>query len=314
MKRKLFLMITIAFIISILFCTTSNNGSTKKNIGKDNCPEKIENSKDSIKRAVLDAEDIILDSIFIKPSGNETSALYINKAIEQLLGSTLRGWVNEQGISYPPQYILFRAFKLEREFEIWGSDSSNDSLKLIKIIRICAVDDSPGPKLIQGDGKTPEGFYTANGVFGSSYWFMWLKLNRENIDRYGQVGNGSSFKLCVNYPNPADIQRTAKYSKNSNPGGEICIHGNCVTAGCISFKNRAFLPVYYFAANHNKTKFGLVNVYIFPCRFDEADIYQYYKNYDILDSAGIVSFWNNIKEGYELFEKTSISKYMTNPG
>jgi murein L,D-transpeptidase YafK len=211
-------------------------------------------------------------------------------------------WCKEAGVSCPPSCILLRTFKHEKECELWAGNGK-DPLKLVKILRVCAVDDAPGPKLCMGDEKTPEGFYESYELFGSPYWWMWMKLTPQSLDEPGEPDNGSSFRLCINYPNPADMARTRRFS-GKRPGGEICIHGNCVTAGCISFQNRVFMIAYYFATKHNIRENGSLQVHIFPFRFSAELKRQYSGSCAGMKSHDLLNFWNNIEEGYALFEKT----------
>jgi murein L,D-transpeptidase YafK len=251
---------------------------------------------------VIDAQDIPLDIAAIADAKPARSPQQIRKRIQALIDRTFQKWCAEAGITCPPSCVLLRAFKLEKECELWAGSDKNP-LKLVKILRICSVDDAPGPKLVMGDGKTPEGFYESYELFGSPNWWMWMKLTPQSLDEPGEPDNGSSFRLCINYPNPADIARTRRLSGRS-PGGEICIHGNCITAGCISFKNRVFMIAYYFATKHDTKRNGSLQVHIFPFRFSEELKKQYRDSYAGMKRNELLSFWNNIEQGYTLFEKT----------
>ncbi len=92
-----------------------------------------------------------------------------------------------------------------------------------------------GDKMIEGDGKTPEGFYM---------------IDRRNPD--------SEFHLSVgiNYPTPRDIAEAKALGKE--PGGDIFIHGqgNPVsrlradwTFGCIAVTNREIEEIYAMVRN-----------------------------------------------------------------
>ena len=236
---------------------------------------------------------------------NEKSPKFIKKRLEKLIGNSVKKKCDSLNVSYPPQFVLFRAFKHEQEFEIWIADKRSDKLKLLATLPICAVDYTPGTKLRQGDGKTPEGIYNYKLLYGSSYSFMWIKLNSSEIDDYGEVGKGSSFKLCTDYPYQIDRNRTKKYLGKVSTGGEICIHGNCATAGCISFENKNFLPVFLTASFHNQKKYSLPKIHIFPFRFTEELKTKYAKEANSYMTANeIINFWNEIEKGYNLFEKT----------
>ncbi|MBI5219333.1 MAG: hypothetical protein HY958_10430 [Bacteroidia bacterium] len=284
--------------LAILFsCSISGNKPDAANI---KC-----NTKDSVAgntKEVIDAPDIPFDINECKSGKNEQSPEFISSRIEELIGKSLKKWVTEKNLNYPPSCILFRVFKIEQEYEIWAGNSM-ENLTHIKTIKICAFDGEPGPKLTTSDGKTPEGFYYCDISYGSKYWWMWMKLTPDDVDKSGEASRGSSFKMCINYPNAADAERTKKFMKGKNPGGEICIHGNCVSAGCISFKNRAFLPVYYFATKHNTAKYGKLQIHIFPFRFTEKLKSRYCDSYSKIDGKSLKSFWDNLEEGYRLFNK-----------
>ena len=95
--------------------------------------------------------------------------------------------------------------------------------------------------------------------------------------------------------------------KHTRPGGEICLHGNCVSAGCASFKNADFLPVFAFARHHDTKKFGKLQLHIFPFRFEklsDADKSALAEKYPYNDAWGkqkLLQFWANLKEGYDKF-------------
>jgi murein L,D-transpeptidase YafK len=238
----------------------------------------------------------------IKPGTNERSPEFIKNRLELLIGDSYRKKCDTIGVVYPPQYVLFRAFKHEKEFEIWVGNDRKDTLQLLATLPICAIDHNPGPKLKLGDGKTPEGFYTCQIFYGSSNGFMWIKLNTKEIENYGTVNYGSSFKLCLEYPLSIDINRTTTFSGGNSPGNAICIHGNCVTAGCISFKNEDFLPIFLSARFHNSAIYGYTKIHIFPFRFTD-ELKQTYSNTMISDmkKEDLLSFWANIQKAYDLF-------------
>jgi len=196
-----------------------------------------------------------------------TKAKAILTRIEEIAGHNFAQWCAEAGVTYPPQAVLMRAFKKERAFEIWAGDSG-DHLERIATLPICAADFAPGPKLREGDGKTPEGVYHPEPLYWSRYDFMWMKLLPEAIDDYGASGDGSAFRLCVEYPTRQDRDRAAGIG-NKNPGSAICLHGNCVSAGCLSFTNRDFVAVFAFAMHHRKAKYGALQLHIFPFRFED---------------------------------------------
>jgi murein L,D-transpeptidase YafK len=225
-------------------------------------------------------------------------------AIDSIVGDEVRGWCEKKKLAYPPSAVVLRIFKQERELEIWGKDETSKAMSLIRIVPICAMDFDPGPKTHQGDGKTPEGFYTLQPSYSSSNWWMWMDLSDGHIDERGKPGKGSCFKMCIDYPNSLDAARTRAVGF-SDPGGKICMHGNCVSAGCASFANRDFLPVFAFAMHHNKAKYGPVQLHIFPFRFNRiSDIdamAQKYAPPDKYAVSNLLDFWRNLETGFGIF-------------
>ncbi|MBN2494443.1 MAG: peptidoglycan-binding protein [Deltaproteobacteria bacterium] len=225
--------------------------------------------------------------------------------IETLVGSELEAWCRQVGLAYPPQAVLLRAFKKEREIEIWARNTGQERMRLLQTLPICALDADPGPKLRQGDHKTPEGFYYASFHYSSSNWYMWIKLEPEAIDSMGAVGDGSCFKIYIHYPNELDPLRS-RAAGFRNTGGSIFAHGNCVTDGCISLSNRNFL--YLFAlARHHAPRHGRLQIHIFPFRFaGTADMRAEAARYIHLKALGeerLLRFWENLRQGYELFNQ-----------
>ncbi len=301
MKRAIILSIFMAIIIfSLSLCRNDNSNKNLliKTMAKDSdfIAKNIENINPSL--VELDTIDDILKE-------TETSPAFIKARVESLIYTWLQTKLAASNFNKFPKYITFRFFKLEREFEIWGAESINDSLRLLCTLPVCSADFEPAPKLNEGDGKTPEGFYECTVYYGSKYSFMWIKLNTNEVDNFGQVNDGSSFKICINYPREIDRARTKEFIDiNTSPGGEICVHGNCVSAGCISFRNRNFLPVYCFAVNHNQVKYGKVLIQIFPFRFTDDLIENYSNSYQKMEKEKLVDFWENLQQGYNLFNST----------
>lgn len=227
----------------------------------------------------------------------------ITARIEKMLGETMQYWTEQAGVNYPPQCVVFRNFKLEGEFEIWGGNTDKN-LKLIKTFEVCAADFSPGPKLQQGDYKTPEGFYELRTLIDSKLRWMWIDLDDETLFDVGQVGVGSSYKLFLPYPNNYDRKRTRENLGSSvSTGGEICIHGNCASAGCISFQNNLYSAVYLFAQHQNRQRYGNPTIHTFPFRFTEALKKDFADDAENMNEKNTLDFWNNLEKGYKLFNE-----------
>jgi len=214
-------------------------------------------------------------------------------------------YLKEKGITYPIEASVFRVFKKEQVMEIWAKNKDMKTMVKVMVIPIAAMDFEPSPKFRRGDHKTPEGFYRGNILYGSSNFFMWMKLNEKEIDEYGVVRDGSSFKICIDYPN--NLDRWKSSVNGINTGGSICVHGNAISDGCVSFKNRNFLPAFSFAKHHNSKKYGRIQYHIYPFDFSKVkDLRKEAKKYSensYFTEAQLYQFWLNLKTGYDFFNK-----------
>jgi len=227
--------------------------------------------------------------------------------IDQLLGEELAGWCRAVELAYPPRTTLLRVFKRERELELWAGAGPGEPLRLVRSLPVCALDDRPGPKLKPYDGKTPEGFFRLGFGFQSRWDWMWMRLEAGHLDEPGRAGVGSTFQLPLGYPTEvdADHSRAAGFRV---PDPAISLHGNCVTAGCISMRNRDFLAVFAFVAHHARARQGRVQLHVFPFRFDRPwSLERESAGYVHLRALGperLRRFWENLEQGFERFEAT----------
>ncbi len=165
------------------------------------------------------------------------------RAAEAEASPTLRQLLQAQGIKGPFQLYL-RAFKHERTLEVWAAPT--DGATAGTYVRLtdyafCASSGGLGPKRAKGDGQIPEGFYT--------------------IDRFNP---SSTFHLSLglDYPNAVDRSRAGR----TDPGGDIFIHGDCVTIGCIPITDAGIRALYLLAVwarGHGQRQ---IPVHVFPSR------------------------------------------------
>jgi murein L,D-transpeptidase YafK len=188
-------------------------------------------------------------------------------------GALVRDLFRQAGAAYPPKHVLLRAFKHEGVLEVWAAvppAGRSTTLVRVKTYPICAPSGTLGPKRTQGDLQVPEGFY-----------------------RVSRLNPWSSFHLAlgIDYPNDVDRARgQAPY------GGDIMIHGACVTVGCIPLTDDGIDEVYVAIQDAG----GEAAVHIFPRRLDEA-------GRRALAAAGdddTRAFWATLQPGYDLFEAT----------
>jgi murein L,D-transpeptidase YafK len=184
-----------------------------------------------------------------------------------------------KGIELNSANIFIRVFKNEAQLEIWAKTIKQESFQLIKVYSICASSGIFGPKRKQGDGQVPEGFY--------------------EIDRFNPSSN-FYLSLGVSYPNASDRILGNKGSL----GGDIFIHGNCVTIGCMPLTDDKIKEVYLMATEAKSNGQQKIQVHIFPCRMNDFGI----KNLEAIygSDSKLISFWINIQNGYQFFEEKHI--------
>ncbi len=170
--------------------------------------------------------------------------------------------------------IYFRAFKDEGDFEVWAKSKSDQTFQLLKTYKICRASGDLGPKRKQGDLQVPEGFYS-------------IHIFNPNSNYYLSLG--------VNYPNASD----KKLSDKTAPGGDIFIHGKCVTIGCLPLTDSKIKEVYLLAVEAKNAGQKQIRVDIFPFRMTESNLTSFSKSY-----SQHANFWKNLKQGYDLFEKS----------
>ena len=184
---------------------------------------------------------------------------------------SLRDRFADRGLHYPPEEIYLRAFKKEGTLEVWVREGEH--FKVFNIYSICEMSGDYGPKRMEGDLQVPEGFY--------------------RVDRFNPVSN-FHLSLGIDYPNEADRRRNEGVH---NPGGDIFIHGSCVTVGCIPVTDEKIEEVYVLAVKARTSGQQDIPIHIFPFRFDLANQHVYYREYP--QYAG---FWDNLKFFYNYFE------------
>jgi murein L,D-transpeptidase YafK len=180
-------------------------------------------------------------------------------------------------LQWPPKQLYIRSFKYDSQLEVWGRNNSAEVFKLVKTYKVCALSGSLGPKRIEGDYQVPEGFYYINLFNPKSNYHLSLGLN---------------------YPNPSDIV----LSDSIKPGGEIYIHGTCVTVGCIPIKDNQIEELYVLSAYAKANGQDFIPVHIFPIKFNVQRSMDYFVKI-AKEDADYIQFSSKIKEVYDYFEK-----------
>jgi murein L,D-transpeptidase YafK len=189
---------------------------------------------------------------------------------------SLRGMFERQGVNYPSHDIFLRAFKSLNEMELWARNDATEEYKLIKTYRICALSGILGPKRYEGDHQVPEGYYFIEDFNPKSDFYL---------------------SLLLNYPNYSDLLLGDK----KKPGGDIYIHGGCVTIGCMPMTDDIIQELYVLCLNAKINGETYIPVHIYPVRFTKAGLN--YLGREYASDTTKQRFWVNLKQGYDYFEK-----------
>ncbi len=182
--------------------------------------------------------------------------------------------LREKSIDINTMHIFIRVFKKEALLEAWATSNEKNPFILLNTYDICSSSGDPGPKRKGRDGQVPEGFYNISDFNPFSNFYLSLK---------------------VNYPNQSD----KILSDKKNPGGDIFIHGNCVTIGCMPITDDKIKELYVLVVEAKNNGQEKIPVHIFPCKMDEKEMSSLEKNF----SPKLFAFWKNLKPGYDFFEK-----------
>jgi murein L,D-transpeptidase YafK len=189
----------------------------------------------------------------------------------------LRQRFKEKSLNYPPSRILLRAFKKEGVLELWADDAEEKPYILVHEYRICISSGVLGPKRRFGDEQVPEGFYELDWFNPQSNFFL---------------------SLHISYPNASD----RILGSQSNPGGDIFLHGNCASIGCIPITDDGIKEVYWLAVLVHGNGQQHLPIQIFPARLSSEGLQELTATHR--NDAALLAFWSNLKEGYDLFEKS----------
>ena len=211
------------------------------------------------------------------PNGNSSEASNIT-ALDRRLAS--------QGLTRGAP-VLIRIFKEESELELWMQ--AGDRFRRFATYKICRWRGGLGPKLIEGDRQSPEGFYSfgQDQLLWQGHWFR---------------------AFNINYPNTLDraLGRT---------GSGILIHGACSSIGCYAMTDPVIdemfdLIVAAFAAGQPR-----VQVHIFPFHMTMVNLAHHH-------ASPWSPFWRDLKPASDAFVATQLpprvgvcdGRYVVRPG
>ena len=191
-------------------------------------------------------------------------------------GPAVKVMFEVQQAAWPPR-IYLRAYKLEGVLELWAAPRTGATWIKVHTFPICAASGVLGPKRAQGDWQVPEGFYF--------------------IDRFNPRSR-FHLSLGINYPNAVDRSR-----RTGKPlGGDIFIHGDCVTIGCLPLQDGPMESLYVAAVAAKDAGQRRIPVHLFPCRFGQPRCEATLKEYAQF-RPDLSVMWDNLRAGHDAFKR-----------
>jgi len=192
-------------------------------------------------------------------------------------GNIVSQTLQKNSIKQDLLHIYIRIFKADKILELWGKNKTNSKLKLLQTYTICESSGSLGPKRQQGDMQVPEGFYHINHFNPFSNFYL---------------------SLGINYPNSSDRILGSK----SKLGGDIYIHGNCVTIGCVPITDSKIKELYIYCVEAKNNGQSKIPVTIYPIKMTEVNFRNLSTKFK--GDSDKINLWTDLKQAFTQFDTT----------
>ncbi|MCV9880435.1 peptidoglycan meso-diaminopimelic acid protein amidase [Brenneria izbisi] len=194
-----------------------------------------------------------LPAIVVTSAASELAPIAIAKELKQQLSGS-------------PIYI--QIFKEERVLELYAK--VGNSYRLLDNYPICKYSGGLGPKRIEGDFKSPEGFYQVD--------VRHLKPD-------------SQYYRAINIGFPNEYDKSQGYS-----GKYLMIHGECVSVGCYAMTNQYMEEIYHYAERAFQNGQMKIDIAIYPFRMTEQNMRRH-------RNSTYYRFWRQLQPGYTYFNQ-----------
>lgn len=168
--------------------------------------------------------------------------------------------------------VFLRLCKAESTLETFLDDGQR--YRRFRSDPVCAWSGRLGPKLREGDGQSPEGFYSVHAR---------------------AMNPASRFHLSfdLGFPNAYD-------RAHGRTGSYLMVHGRCVSIGCYAMTDPVIEVIWTLMSAALAAGQSAIPVHAFPFRMDAADI-----DVRIADSEH-ADFWGQLRAGWQAFEDTGL--------
>jgi murein L,D-transpeptidase YafK len=171
------------------------------------------------------------------------------------------------------QPVFIRIMKESSELELWMArrEAAGHEWVLLHTYPICRWSGELGPKIKEGDGQSPEGFYV---------------VSRRSLN----PNSNYHLSFNLNFPNSYD-------KAHERTGSFLMVHGDCLSVGCYAMTDQGIEEIYGLVDAALKSGQHGIPTHVFPFRMTQQNMARH-------AGAGWDSFWSNLKEGWDLFERT----------
>ncbi len=197
----------------------------------------------------------------------------VKEAYESKL-SGLENKLKTLGIDPDDMDIFIIGYKKDKDLEVWAKNKGNSQFIKVLDYKFCMLSGKPGPKRQQGDLQVPEGYY--------------------NINVYNPWSN-FHLSIGINYPNPSDRILGVR----NKLGGDIYIHGSCVSIGCIPITNRNIKELYVICVEAKNGGQEHIPVHLYPARLEKGVMTDLIKNYN--PDTATINLWKDLQLSYNYF-------------
>lgn len=208
-------------------------------------------------------------AIFYTMSANSTEGQQRVDTSAKIFSASLKETLTEKKVQLGAP-VFIRAFKKERELEVWVQEDQKETFTLLRTYPIAGASGNLGPKLAEGDYQVPEGFYEVPPQMMNPH---------------------SRFHLAFNIGYPNEFDRV-----HDRTGSFIMVHGSNASSGCLAMTDEKIEEIYTLCDSAHKNGQEFFRVHIFPFRMTEEQM-------ALHANSEWNEFWKNLREGYLHFEE-----------
>jgi len=170
--------------------------------------------------------------------------------------------------------IFIIAYKWNKDLEVWAKNKEDPQFTRVLKYNFCMLSGKLGPKRQQGDLQVPEGYYYINVYNPWSNFYL---------------------SMGINYPNRSDRILGVQGAL----GGDIYMHGSCVSIGCIPITNKNIKELYVLCVEAKNGGQERIPVHLYPARLDKGVMETLIKNYK--PDAETIDLWKDLQLSYDYF-------------